>query len=80
MSMLDYPLLSGKLLKDANKQDLAEEARADTEMEAIVDDIIMAGIEEFALIQTEKAGRLSVYLARCVELAPARKLARASGE
>jgi hypothetical protein len=80
MTMLDYPLLSGKLLKDANKRDLAEEARIDTEMEAIVDDIIITGIEEFALTQTEKAKRLAVYLARCVELAPARKLAKAADE
>jgi hypothetical protein len=80
MAMFDYPLLSGKLLKDATKRDLAEEAGTDTEMEAIVDDIIIAGIEEFALTETEKASRLAVYLARCVELAPARKLARASDE
>jgi hypothetical protein len=78
MSMLDYPLLSGKLLKDANKQDLTEEARTDTAMEAIVDEIAIAGIEDFALTQTEKAKRLAVYLARCVELAPARKLAKAT--
>jgi hypothetical protein len=80
MPMLDYPLLSGKLLKDATKRDLTEEARTDTEMEAIVDEIIIAGLEEFALAETEKASRLAVYLARCAELAPARKLARASGE
>ena len=79
-SMLEYPLLSGKLLKDATKGDLTEEATTDTEMETIIDAIAVTGIEELVLTETEKAGRLAAYLTRCVELAPARKRARASNE
>ena len=80
ISMLDYPLLSGKLLVDATKEDLATEAQTDTEMEVIVDAIAATGIEEFVLTRTREAGRLAAYLSRCIELAPARKLAKAADE
>ncbi|MGY3618409.1 hypothetical protein [Bradyrhizobium sp. USDA 10063] len=80
LSMLDYPLLSGKPLKDATKKDLFAEASTNTEMETIIDAIAVTGIEEFVLTETEKARRLAAYLTRIIELAPARKLARASDE
>lgn len=78
ISMLDYPLLSGKRLKDATKRDLAEEAKTDTEMETIIDAIAASGVEEFVFTQPEQAARLAAYLTRCIELAPTRKAARAS--
>ena len=67
-TILDYPLLSGKSLRDARSASPAKEAGIEKEMASIVKEISTTGIDKFVLAKPEKAWRLVVYLARRIQL------------
>lgn len=67
--IFEYPLLSGKKLGDAKREDLLAEAKLDREMEAIGEEMGSLTLDQFFDVSPDKTMRLVAYTAQRAFLA-----------